>query len=171
MAAARQKKPPAKKQFKRRKKALTASRLTGGLMTRAMRAKGFAQTEVVTRWPQIVGAELAAATLPVRLVFPRGERTEAKLVIRCESAFAPLLDHKREQVMAMVNSFFGYRAVGKLEVKQGPLKNRVRKPALEKKALGASDRKKLADLTGEENLSPLKQAVHSLGEIVLSHKK
>lgn len=154
----------------RRFKASQASNVARSLISPAMRAKGFAQAEVVARWAHIVGPELAASTVPIRMIFPRGERMGAKLVIRCESAFAPLLAHKNERVIEMVNSFFGYGAVSKLEVKQGPLPKPVRKQQLEKQPLNTSDETKLVELVGEKKDSPLREALKSLGELVLSNK-
>ncbi len=155
----------------RRWRADSASNVARALMSPAMRAKGFAQIEVVTRWAHIVGPELAASTLPVNLRFPRGERMGATLQVRCESAFAPLLSHKAERVIEMVNSFFGYRAVAKLEVKQGPLPVSRNKPLLEKKPLAPEVARNLDTLVGQGELSPLRQAVKSLGEYVFSGTK
>lgn len=156
-----------KKTFRRRKTA-RASKVASGLVSPALRAKGFAQAEVVTRWAYIVGPELAESTVPIGLRFPRGERFGATLTVRCESAFAPLLSHKAQRVMEMVNSFFGYQAVAKLEVKQGPLRRRPRQVPYEKGPLGERESEQLKSLVGEGQLSPLQEAVKSLGEYVLS---
>lgn len=153
----------------RRYKTASAAKVASSLLSPAIRAKGFAQAEVVSRWSQIVGPELAAVTVPQRLIFPRGERMDAKLVIRCESAFATLLDHKAPHIIDMVNRFFGFGAVAKIEIKQGPLKTGKRLPAKEKKPLSASEGKKLDTLVGTGELSPLQEAVKSLGEMVLSN--
>ncbi|MBL4640133.1 MAG: DUF721 domain-containing protein [Kordiimonadaceae bacterium] len=170
-----QKAKPAGKQAAKRPfryfKAQKASNLTFKLMSSAMRAKGFAQAEIIQRWAQIVGPELAAATVPIRLVFPRGEKMGAKLVIRCASAFAPLVAHKHERIMEMVNSFFGYGAVAKIEIKQGPLPKRRIKPQLTKHKLSSGDKAKLEGLVGDDEESPLRQALNSLGQMVLSNKK
>jgi len=160
-----------KKKVYRRFKPTQASRVASSLLSPAIRAKGFVQAEVVTRWPQIVGPELALATVPQRMIFPRGERMGAKLVIRCESAFATLLNHKNAHVIEMVNSFFGYGAVASIEIKQGPLPRSKRGLAHQKKPLSAEDQGKLGDLVGKGELSPLQEAVKSLGEMVLSNQK
>jgi len=160
-----------KKPSFRRFKTTPASRLATSFLSPAMRAKGFAQAEVITRWPQIVGPQLAGSCVPQRLIFPRGERMGAKLVIRCESAFATLLDHKAPHIIDMVNRFFGYGAVATLEIKQGPIKVIKRHLAKEKHPLSASKTKKLGDLVGIGELSPLQEAVKSLGEMVLSNEK
>ncbi len=155
----------------RRFKASKASSLASSLVSPAIRRKGFAQAEVITRWAHIVGPELSVSTLPVKLMFPRGEKMGAKLIIRCESAFAPLVVHKSERIIQMVNSFFGYGAVAKIEVKQGPLPKIKRSVSLDKKPLTAKQNEKLDGLVGKKDLSPLQEAVRSLGEMVLSNKK
>ena len=160
-----------KKRSERRARASSASSVARSLITPAMRKKGFAQVEVITRWPHIVGPELAEATVPTGLRFPRGERMGATLVVRCESAFAPLLTHKAGRVIEMVNSFFGYAAVAKLEVKQGPLPRVKHRRPLEKTPLSDGAKRNLTTLVGDGELSPLREAVKSLGEYVLSGAK
>lgn len=155
----------------RRFKTSRAGKLASGILSPAIRAKGFAQAEVVTRWPQIVGAELAGSCVPQRLIFPRGEKMGAKLVIRCESAFATLLHHKAPHVIDMVNRFFGYGAVATIEIQQGPLKFEKRRLAKEKRPLDTKDVESLDKIVGKGELSPLQEAVKSLGEMVLSNDK
>lgn len=159
-----------KKPAYRRFRATSASKVASSFLSPAIRAKGFAQAEVVTKWPQIVGKELAGSTVPQRLIFPRGEKMGAKLIVRCESAFAPLLSARTPQVIELVNRFFGYGAVATLEIKQGPLPAAKRRPHLEKHALSAEENQNLEEIVGAGELSPLQQAVKSLGEMVLSNK-
>lgn len=161
-------KPPERKEAFRRRSTQPASRVASSLVSSAMRAKGFAQAEVVTRWAHIVGPELAESTVPVSLRFPRGSRMGATLVVRCPSAFAPLLSHRAERVITMVNSFFGYQAVARIDVQQGPLPRIKRRRPYEKKPLEAEKSDHLTSLVGEGELSPLQEAVKSLGEFVLS---
>ena len=62
--------------------------LTAEFMADAFKKQGFASTELVTRWKDIVGAEIAACSEPVKLQWPRtpdGEPPEpATLVLRVE---------------------------------------------------------------------------------------
>jgi len=160
----------AKKKTYRRYKTTSAAQAASRLLSPAMRAKGFAQAEIVTRWPHIVGVELARSTVPQRLIFPRGERIGAKLVIRCESAFAPLLEHRTPHIIDMVNRYFGFGAVAKLEIKQGPMPTIKRRPAKQKRPLTAGENTSLTKLVGAGELSPLQEALKSLGEMVLSNE-
>ena len=167
---ARAKPAGAVKPVRRRGGVAKLSRSSSALVSKAVRAKGFAEAEVVTRWGRIVGADLARATVPVRLVFPRGERLGATLHVRTESAFAPVLQQRSGVVIELVNRYLGYAAVTRLEVRHGPLPVVKSTAPMEKQPLDAEHQHQLDDLIGNEGgeLSPLQSAVKSLGEFVLS---
>ncbi len=156
----------------RRGRVAKLSRTASTLVSKALRAKGFAEAEVVTRWGRIVGPELARSTVPVRLAFPRGERRGATLHVRAESAFAPVLQQRSGVVIELVNRYLGYAAVSRLEVRHGPLPVAKTTTPMEKQPLDAAHRQQLDELIGDHDgeLSPLQAAVKSLGEFVLSDK-
>lgn len=87
----------------------------------ALRKRGFAQARLITDWPAIVGEMLARDTLPQKLAFPRGSKTDAVLHLRVASGFAIELQHMAPQVVDRINAFFGYRAVAQLRYVQGPI--------------------------------------------------
>lgn len=147
------------------------SRSSSRLISKAVRAKGFAEAEIVTRWARIVGADLSRATVPLKLVFPRGARQGAVLHVRTESAFAPIVQQRASSIIDRVNRYLGYPAVARLEVKQGPLPKTAVHKTLEKGALRPDQQAALTDLVGGEELSPLKEAVRNLGELVMSRPK
>jgi hypothetical protein len=98
--------------------------------------QGFASTELVTRWPDIVGAEISAHCEPIRMQWPRTGRVEepdpAILVLRVEGPAAIEIQHLSGVILERVNRFFGWRAVGRLALRQAPLTQRqpsVRPPA------------------------------------------
>lgn len=93
----------------------------------ALRKRGFAQARLITEWPAIVGELLARETLPQKLSFPRGSKTDAILHLRVASGFAIELQHMAPQIVDRINAFFGYRAVADLRYVQGPIPP-VRKP-------------------------------------------
>jgi hypothetical protein len=93
----------------------------------ALAAQGFAGRSVVAFWPEIVGERLAARTRPLKIEWPRkrgapGEISEpAVLVVRVEGAFALEMQQLGPLVLERVNTHLGWRAVGKLVLKQGPV--------------------------------------------------
>lgn len=105
----------------RRNSSQRLSRLVPPLARKAFRARGFVNEEVVTRWPDIVGPELADHTQPLKLSFGRGERLNAALEVRVAPGFATRLQHDSPRVIDRINAYFGYRAVDRLSLRQGPV--------------------------------------------------
>ena len=89
----------------------------------------------------------------------------------CHTAFAPLLLQRANHVIERVNRYLGYAAVERLEVKHGPMDREQLKAPLEKGQLDKGQEDRLTELVGEGELSPLRQAVRSLGEIVVTKPK
>ena len=76
-----------------------------------------------------VGERLAAASRPIKLQWPprpAGRHPDAApqpatLVIRVEGGTALELQHSADQVLARVNAHLGWRCIGKLSFRQGPI--------------------------------------------------
>src|SRR5262252_389069 len=92
--------------------------------------QGFAARELVTRWAEIAGADVAAHSEPLKLQWPRpvqGQPQEpAILVLKVEGPTALEIQHKSDLILQRVNRFFGWSAVGKLVLRQAPLSRRDR---------------------------------------------
>ena len=114
----------------RRGRSIALARLVPALARKAYRARGFAQETVISRWPEIVGRELAEITLPWRLRFRRGARNDGTLEIRVESARATELQHQEPVILARINGFFGYRAVARIRLVQAPVAALPSRPAI-----------------------------------------
>ncbi|HKO08155.1 MAG TPA: DUF721 domain-containing protein [Alphaproteobacteria bacterium] len=145
-------------------------------LTRAVMGKrGFAEAGLLTDWPAVVGQDIAAKALPERLDFPRGERSEGTLHLRVEGAWALAFQHLEPQLLERINAYFGYRAVSRLKLHQGPLPRRAETPppgtapsAVEKSGAAAAAEAGLAEeLAAVENpalraaLARLSQALQS----------
>ena len=96
----------------------------------AFARQGFAATELITRWPAIVGDEIAAHCEPERIQWPRPhdgeEPAPGTLVLRVEGPTALEIQHLKGLVLERVNRFFGWRAVSDLRLRQAPLSRRER---------------------------------------------
>jgi hypothetical protein len=97
--------------------------------------QGFAARELVTRWAEIAGAEIAAHSEPIRMQWPRpveGQPQEpATLVLKVDGPMALEIQHSSDVILARVNRFLGWSAVGRLALRQAPLsrRNRAAPPA------------------------------------------
>src|ERR1700674_2140957 len=118
------------------KPARSAPRALGDLARRYLGAtfapQAFPSTELVTHWPDIVGEEISAHCEPVKMQWPRrhdvaqaGEPPDpATLVLRVEGPVAIEIQHLSTVILERVNRFFGWRAVGRLALRQAPLTRR-----------------------------------------------
>ena len=92
--------------------------------------QGFAARELVTRWGEIAGPEIAAHSEPLKIQWPRpveGQPQEpATLVLRVEGPMALEIQHSSDVILQRVNRFFGWSAVGRLALRQAPLSRRKR---------------------------------------------
>jgi hypothetical protein len=110
--------------------------LIDDLLAPALAAQGFAGRAIVSLWPEIVGERLSLRTRPLKIDWPRrrpapGETAEpATMVVRVESAFALEMQQLAPIVLERVNTHLGWRAVGKLVLKQGPVEAALPKRAL-----------------------------------------
>jgi hypothetical protein len=141
--------------------------LLGKLVGDAFARQGFASAELVTRWEDIVGAEIAAHSEPIKLQWPQGKDPEdseaGTLVLRVEGPAAIEIQHLSGLVCERVNRFLGWRAVGRLALRQAPLRRRqARMPQTMDPAAGRRIAETLSDIKDEE----LKTALARLGAAV-----
>jgi hypothetical protein len=110
------------------------SELVGATLRDSLKAQGFASTEIITRWADIVGAEIAAHSEPMKINWPRakaaddlGEETPepATLVLRVEGPAALEIQHLSGVILERVNRFFGWQAIGRIALRQAPLRRRA----------------------------------------------
>lgn len=101
------------------------SALLGEVYAAAYAKQGFASRELVTRWREIGGTEVADHSEPVKIVWPRpveGQPQEgATLVLRVEGPMALEIQHSSDAIVARVNRFFGWNAIARLALRQAPL--------------------------------------------------
>jgi hypothetical protein len=92
----------------------------------AFAAQGFASTDILGAWPEIVGERLARYCRPAKLEWPRRRRgAEAgagpepgTLIVRVEGVFAIELQHLAPVVVQRINAHYGWACVGKIVLKQ-----------------------------------------------------
>jgi hypothetical protein len=106
--------------------------LLSDVFSEAYAKQGFAARELVTRWAEIAGPEIAAHSEPLKIQWPRpveGQPQEpATLVLRVEGPMALEIQHSSDVILQRVNRFFGWSAVGRLALRQAPLSRRDRRP-------------------------------------------
>jgi hypothetical protein len=129
--------------------------------------RGFGSAQLVTEWSAVVGAEWADKITPERLAFPPGERRDGTLRVRVASGCAPEIQHCAPQLLERINGFFGYGAVARLVLVQGPPLRPVRPPPRPPRRLDPGDRDALDRRLAGIDDPVLRDALRRLGEAVI----
>jgi hypothetical protein len=105
------------------------SELLSATLSDALKTQGFASAEILARWGDIVGPEVAAHSEPMKINWPRpmGDQDPepATLVLRVEGPAALEIQHLSAVILERVNRFFGWQAIGRITLRQAPLRRRV----------------------------------------------
>lgn len=92
-----------------------------GLLKEQIRAvgerRGFAVTRMLTQWPEIAGAAVAAVTRPVKVGYGR-EGMGATLTLLVASAHAPVVQMELPRLKERVNAVYGYGAIARIVLTQ-----------------------------------------------------
>ena len=123
-------------------------------------AKGLMEADLLTGWDEIVGAELAAYSLPRKIEFKRGEKNNGVLWIEVPAG----------------NTYFGYAAVAKLKIIQNAAFDLQDEPAagcerMQKTLVSQEEETYIKELSeGVENQT-LQDMLIKLGRSVISNNK
>ena len=144
------------------------SQLLGSLFSDVVKAQGFASTEIIARWADIVGADIAAQSEPIKINWPRPAGDEppepATLVLRVEGPVAIEIQHLSAVILERVNRFFGWQAIGRLALRQAPL--RRREPPARRSVPDPEEAARFAEGLSEVEDEDLRQALARLGAAI-----
>jgi hypothetical protein len=133
----------------------------------AFAKQGFASTELIMRWPEIVGAEIAAHSEPEKIRWPRAIANDAPepatLMLRVEGPTAIEIQHLSGVILERVNRFFGWQAVSQLALRQAPL---TRRKAAKPSAPDPEAAARIAGTLGDITDADLRNALARLGAAV-----
>lgn len=129
----------------------------------ALGKRGFAEADLISRWPAIVGPELASLALPVKLRLKRPRKDAAAheagakstalpanvaggtLTLRASAAASLEVQHLKPQILARIATYFGYPAVSDIRIEIG---NRRVAPAGRRRPAAAPTGAATPDLSG-----------------------
>jgi hypothetical protein len=151
--------------------------LVGAVVDPVLARQGFGQSNIILYWDEIVGERIAAASQPLKLQWPpRGKNPNpsngiepASLVIRVESGFALELQHLAPVVIDRVNAHLGWKCVGRLQLKQGPIQ-RTSQNKRRHWAIDAAARAEAEKAVAHIGDTGLREALARLGARVLSEQ-
>jgi hypothetical protein len=153
--------------------------LLGKVVGDAFTRQGFASAELVTRWREIAGIEIAAVSEPIKIQWPRaspslpapagaggpgwGQQPAGTLVLRVEGPAAIEIQHLTQVICERVNRFLGWRAIERIALRQAPLRRAAPKPRRRPDAAAAA---RLAASLPEIADDDLRAALARLGAAV-----
>lgn len=107
--------------------------IAGTLLADSFRKQGFASSELVVRWSAIVGEDVAEHAEPLKIQWqkvPDGQPPQpGTLVLRVDGPAAIEIQHMSHVILERVNRYFGFAAIGKIAIRQAPLRRAAEKPA------------------------------------------
>ncbi|WP_282607585.1 DUF721 domain-containing protein [Pelagibius sp. Alg239-R121] len=129
--------------------------------------RGFAEGSLINDWSSIVGEDIARRCIPKHLAFKRSsERREGTLTLRVESGFATELVYLEQQLLERINAHFGYRAVARFKLQQGPVLDGGKQPGQRAKILSDTDKSALEVKVSDIEDEDLRKALADLGAAV-----
>jgi hypothetical protein len=114
---------------KKSSKPVPLADLVPGAVDPLLAKQGFGQSSLILHWDDIVGERLAACSEPIKLQWPSrsvqrlpdSAMEPATLVLRVSGGMAIEIQHMAPQLIERVNAHLGWRAVGRIAIRQGPL--------------------------------------------------
>jgi len=152
--------------------------MAGAMLAPALKARGFANLEVLKRWDDLVGPALAGRCRALELKWPpRGRQSDpdgtpatATLIVAAEAAAALELQYGAPRLIERVNALLGWKAVGRLALRQQPVA-RARPAPLRDAPLSAAEQERIEmSVVGIEDEN-LRRALQQLGKGVIQRNK
>jgi hypothetical protein len=94
-----------------------ASGLLRERLRRVGEARGFAVARLLTHWAEVVGSEIAAQTLPVKVGYGKGG-LGATLTLLTTGPAAPMVQMQLPRIREKVNACYGYNAIARIVLTQ-----------------------------------------------------
>jgi len=131
-----------------------------------LKTQGVAASKLIVEWEAIVGKEMAAYTLPIKLTFAKDKNAQGNLTLACDGAHALTLQHMLPVIIERIACYFGYKAVERISIEQRPITQvPVQKTSLRKQAAKTVDTACIAEVEDAE----LKSALSELAKTFAGH--
>ncbi|MDA0305178.1 MAG: DciA family protein [Proteobacteria bacterium] len=133
--------------------------------------RGFADGAILKDWPTIAGEHLARHTRPEKITHPKAQGTGGTLYLTIENGSIALeLQHLQPLLIERINGFFGFKAVERLKITQGPLPASGERPAWQPRDLEKGEEANLAESLMDVQDDDLRRALENLGRAVLARR-
>lgn len=155
--------------------AVAVSDLADAIIDPVLRKRAGLSVALVQSWEEIVGPRLAASSRPERIRWPRRAHDDdpfepAVLVVACSGAAALHLQHETGEVIARVNAFLGFTAIGRIRIEQKPVADTRRQRPRAARALTPGEQAELGRTIGGIEDEALRASLERLGASILARR-
>lgn len=152
----------------RRRGPLPVAQNVTSLLQHHLKARGFSQIELVTRWPEIAGGSLADHCFPSKL--SAASTGGATLTLVADDRAALELQHQTPKLIDKINTYFGKSIVGKIKVVSGTVSKPLAKQPAQRQ-LSAPEETELSQWTACVEDPVLRDALTRLGRNALGESR
>ena len=133
--------------------------------------RGLAEGSIIARWADIVGTDVARNCVPEGIAFPPGQRQNGTLQIRVDGGSAAVeLQHLSPILIERVNGYFGYPAVARVRLVQGPVPRRPQRAKRVDRPLNTAEEDALTAMLETVTDPDLRQTLSGLGRALIARR-
>jgi hypothetical protein len=160
----------------KRGNAVAVGDLATEILDPVLRRRAGMSIALVQCWDEIVGERLAAMSRPEKIAWPKRVHEDdpfepATLIVACEGVAAMRIQHETGEVVARVNAFLGFAAIGRIRIVQ----KQVVKPGARAKPrpreLSDAESARLGRLVEGIEDEGLRASLERLGRAVMSARR
>ena len=129
--------------------------------------------KMLAEWPNVVGADIAAKTMPLDLKYAKkiDKQSQATLHLAVQSAFALEISYQKSLLIERLNMFFGYPAIKDIKIIQQTSIMGIKKPpSAPIRPLTVQEEQVLDGMVAKVQENDLQTALKNLGKAILSRK-
>jgi hypothetical protein len=161
---------------RKRGNAVAVGDLTTEILDPLLRRRAGMSIALVQSWDEIVGERLSAMSRPEKIAWPKRAHEDdpfepATLVIACEGAAAMRVQHETGEIVARVNAFLGFAAIGRIRIVQKQVANAGPKPRPRPRDLNEVEAERLGRLVEGIEDDGLRAALERLGRAVMGRQR
>lgn len=149
--------------------------IAGSINNRTFARFGFAKSDIILHWTEIVGSVLARSSLPERLIMPKAnQKPEGRagvLHIRVEGSYAPEMQHLEPLVIDRINSYYGFKAVERLIFHHGKVDRETPDQKYQVPILSDSQKNKLDMMLKDIKDDQLRASLFNVGAELTAKQK
>ena len=130
--------------------------------------RGFGNSEIINNWVNIVGDKLAQNITPQKISYNNNSNVDGVLLLRVNSSSVALeIQYIEKQIVNKINTYFGFSAIGRIKIIQGPIPTPEKKIANKIKTVANTDKIELERKLNSVKDPDLRVALAALGTAII----